>query len=82
MATITLKGNEIHTVGELPKVGESAKDFKLVKGDLSRVGLSDFKGSKVIMNISPSIDTSTCATSVIKFNKAATSLVNTKVLWS
>lgn len=81
MAKITLKGNEIYTVGELPKVGDSVKDFTLVKADLSRVSLEDFKGSKVIMNISPSIDTSTCATSVVKFNKAATSLENTKVLY-
>ncbi|MCG6186516.1 thiol peroxidase [Maribellus maritimus] len=81
MAKITLKGNEIHTVGELPGVGDSAKDFTLVKSDLSRVNLGDFKGSKIIMNISPSIDTSTCATSVVKFNKAATDLENTKVLY-
>ncbi|QGY45349.1 thiol peroxidase [Maribellus comscasis] len=81
MAKITLKGNEIHTVGELPGVGDTAKDFTLVKSDLSRVNLSDFKGSKIIMNISPSIDTSTCATSVVKFNKAATDLENTKVLY-
>ena len=81
MAKITLKGNEINTVGELPKVCDSAKDFTLVKSDLSRASLADFKGSKVIMNISPSIDTSTCATSVVKFNKAATSLNNTKVLY-
>jgi thiol peroxidase len=81
MAQITLKGNAINTVGELPKAGEHAKDFTLVKSDLSRVNLADFKGSKIIMNISPSIDTSTCATSVVKFNKEASSLENTKVLY-
>jgi len=48
MAKITLKGNEINTIGELPKVGEKAKDFSLVKGDLSRVNLSDFKGNKLV----------------------------------
>ena len=34
MATITLKGNAINTIGELPAVGSKAKDFELVKTDL------------------------------------------------
>lgn len=80
MAQITLKGNAIHTVGELPKKGEKAKDFTLVKEDLSRVNLADFKGSKLVLNIFPSLDTSTCAASVRYFNKAAAELENTKVL--
>lgn len=80
MAKITLKGNPIQTVGELPQKGEKAKDFSLVKGDLSRVGLNDFKGSKIVLNIFPSLDTDTCAASVRYFNKAAANLDNTKVL--
>lgn len=80
MAQIKLKGNPINTIGELPKVGTQAKDFQLVKTDLSVVTLSDFKGSKVVLNIFPSIDTGTCATSVRKFNEKASSLENTKVL--
>lgn len=80
MAQITLKGNAINTVGELPQKGEKAKDFTLVKGDLSRVTLNDFKGSKLVLNIFPSLDTSTCASSVRYFNKAAAELENTKVL--
>ena len=73
-------GNEINTIGELPKVGEKAKDFSLVKGDLSRVSLSDFKGGKLVLNIFPSLDIGTCAASVRNFNKLATGLENTKVL--
>ena len=80
MAQITLKGNTIHTVGELPRKGDKAKDFTLVKGDLSRVGLSDFKGSKLVLNIFPSLDTGTCAASVRYFNQAAAGLKNTRVL--
>lgn len=45
MAQITLKGNPIHTVGELPKIGEQAPDFVLTKTDLSDVTLKDFLGS-------------------------------------
>lgn len=80
MAKVTLKGNTINTVGTLPEVGTSAKDFSLVKTDLSTVGLNDFKGTKLVLNIFPSIDTGTCATSVRKFNEKASSLENTKVL--
>ena len=71
MATTNFKGNPVKTNGELPKVGSQAPDFKLVKGDLSEVSLSDFAGKKLILNIFPSIDTGVCATSVRNFNKVA-----------
>ena len=29
MATITLKGNTIHTVGQLPKVGDQLAGFRI-----------------------------------------------------
>ncbi|XOV66011.1 MAG: thiol peroxidase [Fluviicola sp.] len=80
MATVTLKGNEIHTSGELPKVGNKAPEFSLVKDDLSSASLSDFAGQNVILNIFPSVDTGTCATSVRRFNQEASNLENTKVL--
>jgi thioredoxin-dependent peroxiredoxin len=80
MASITLGGNPIHTSGELPKVGTKLADFKLVKNDLSVASLSDFAGSKLVLNIFPSIDTGTCATSVRTFNATAAQLENTKVL--
>lgn len=80
MASITLKGNPIQTVGELPAVGSTAPDFELVKIDLSRATLADFKGKKVVLNIFPSIDTGTCATSVRNFNKVAAELDNTVIL--
>lgn len=80
MATITLKGNPVHTTGNLPEIGSQAFDFELAKTDLSRVSLGDFKGSRLVLNIFPSIDTPTCATSVRTFNKNASDLKNTKVL--
>lgn len=80
MATITLGGNPIHTNGELPTVGSKAPDFQLVKTDLSVVSLSDFAGSKLVLNIFPSVDTGVCATSVRTFNQKASTLENTKVL--
>lgn len=80
MAKITLKGNAINTIGELPKVGEKAPDFELVNTDLSVTKLSDYKGTRIVLNVFPSIDTGTCAASVRQFNKEASNLENTKVL--
>ncbi|MDQ5928911.1 MAG: thioredoxin-dependent peroxiredoxin [Bacteroidota bacterium] len=80
MASITLKGNAINTCGELPKIGTQLADFKLVQNDLSIATLSNFAGKKLVLNIFPSIDTGTCATSVRKFNESAAGLENTVVL--
>lgn len=71
MATITLKGTEIHTCGELPAVGADAPDFHLVDADLNDRRLADYKGKKKLLNIVPSLDTPVCATSTQKFNEAA-----------
>ena len=80
MTKITLKGNPINTIGKLPKVGKEAPKFSLIKSDLSKAKLKDFKGSKLVLNIFPSLDTGTCAASVRRFNKEAGDLKNTKVL--
>jgi thiol peroxidase len=80
MANITFKGNPVQTTGELPVKGTLAPEFTLVKSDLSEAKLSDFKGKNVVLNIFPSLDTGTCAASVRRFNKEATSLDNTVVL--
>lgn len=80
MAEIMLKGNSIHTIGDLPETGSQAPDFTLTKTDLSDVKLSDLKGRRVILNVFPSLDTAVCATSVRKFNEEASQLENTEVL--
>ena len=71
MATITLRGNEINTNGDLPNVGDDAPDFSLVNADLGDVSLETYKGKRKLLNIVPSLDTPTCATSTRKFNEAA-----------
>jgi len=71
MADITLRGNPIHTVGELPEVGSPAPAFTLTGGDLGDVTAGTFAGKTVVLNISPSIDTGVCATSVRTFNERA-----------
>jgi thioredoxin-dependent peroxiredoxin len=80
MAQITLKGNPVHTTGNLPGVGSVAPDFRLTKSDLSDVSLSDFSGKRIILNVFPSIETSVCSASVRNFNVKASQLENTIVL--
>lgn len=80
MASITLKGNAIKTIGNLPKIGSQAPGFKLTTTDLNHKTLKDYNGKRLILNIFPSVDTGTCATSVREFNEKATKLENTTVL--
>ena len=80
MTTITLGGNPIHTTGALPAVGAIAPDFRLVDGELKDLTLADFAGKQKILNIVPSLDTPTCATSTRKFNEAAAKMPNAVVL--
>ena len=80
MATTALGGNPVHTVGELPSVGTTAPAISLIKDDLSELTSADLAGTRVVLNIFPSIDTPTCATSVRTFNERAASLSNTKVV--
>ncbi|HCN11264.1 MAG TPA: thiol peroxidase [Chryseobacterium sp.] len=80
MANITLKGNEIHTIGNLPEVGSSLKDLALVNDKLEVKTLEDYNGKRKIFNIFPSIDTGICAASARKFNVEAGNLENTVVI--
>lgn len=80
MATVTLKGQPVDVAGTLPQKGQAAPAWQLTAGNLSDVTLGDFAGKKKILNIFPSIDTPTCATSVRKFNQQASALPDTVVL--
>ncbi|MEM7339436.1 MAG: thiol peroxidase [Actinomycetota bacterium] len=80
MAQTALGGNPVNTSGDLPAVGSAAPAFTLTKSDLSSVSSADLAGQQVVLNIFPSVDTPTCATSVRTFNERAASLDNTTVL--
>ena len=80
MAQITLGGNPAQTIGELPAVGSMAPDFKLTGTDMADKTMSDFRGSKLILNIFPSVNTGVCSAAVRRFNQEAAGLENTKVL--
>ena len=80
MATITLKGNPINTLGTLPATDQPAPAFEGVLTDLSSLTLADLKGKTILLNIFPSIDTGICAASTQRFDEAANNLENTIVL--
>ena len=80
MAQVTLKGNPVQVNGDLPQAGAQAPAFSLVGEGLADVSLKDFAGKRKVLNIFPSVDTPTCATSVRTFNAQANDLANTVVL--
>ena len=80
MSTVTLGGKPTEVKGTLPTVGTTAMDFTLVNEGLENVSLANFQGKRKVLNIFPSVDTPTCATSVRKFNAEAASLSNTVVI--
>ncbi|MDR9752800.1 thiol peroxidase [Pseudomonas sp. SZMC_28357] len=80
MAQVTHRGNPIQVNGELPQTGSKAPAFSLVAGDLSDATLATFAGKRKVLNIFPSVDTPTCATSVRKFNAQANDISNAVVL--
>lgn len=80
MAKVTFKDNEINTIGDLPSVGDAAPDFTLTKTDLSDVGIADFTGKRVVLNIFPSVETPVCSASVKRFNSEVEKLDNTEIL--
>jgi thiol peroxidase len=80
MANTAFRGSPVTTVGELPRVGEAAPDFQLTGADLADVARADLSGSRVVLNIFPSIDTGVCAASVRRFNELAAALPDTRVV--
>lgn len=80
MPQVTRRGSPVQINGELPSVGSKAPAFKLVAGDLSDATLETFAGKRKVLNIFPSVDTPTCATSIRKFNAQANELNNAVVL--
>lgn len=80
MATVTLQGKPLHTLGDLPKKGSLAPDFMLTKTDLSEIKLSELLGKKILLSIFPSVDTGTCATAMRHFNEQCNDMPNVTVL--
>ncbi|MCM8610581.1 thiol peroxidase [Accumulibacter sp.] len=79
-STVTLGGKPFQLSGSFPQPGQAAPAFSLVGKNLADVTLSSFAGQRKILNIFPSIDTPTCATSVRRFNEQASALSGVVVL--
>jgi thioredoxin-dependent peroxiredoxin len=80
MATVTLKGNPVRVLGNLPGKGDSAPDFTLTGKDLGDVTLKNYAGKRKVLNIVPSLDTPTCQQSTRVFNQKASGASNATVL--
>lgn len=79
-STVNLKGGPVEIGGNFPQKGQTAPDFKLADKTRADVTLANYVGKRKVLNIFPSIDTPTCATSVRTFNQQAARLNNTVVL--
>lgn len=80
METIYFQGSPCHTYGNMPRVGEKAPCFTLVRTDLQEIRCTDFLDTRVVLNIFPSLDTDVCAMSVRRFNKEAAALPDVKII--
>ncbi|SDV49549.1 thiol peroxidase [Chitinasiproducens palmae] len=80
MSQVTLAGNPVNVDGTFPAVGTQAPAFTLTGAKLNDVRLDDFAGKRKVLNIVPSLDTPTCATSTRKFNQSAATRDNVAVL--
>src|SRR5262249_9451847 len=80
MALTSLRGTPVHTVGDLPAVGDPAPSYTLTGSDLTDFSSDAFAGRRVVLNIFPSLDTATCAASVRRFNELAAGLTDTVVV--
>lgn len=77
MASTSLRGNTVNLAGEMPKVGDSAPDFSLVKQDMSPTTLADYAGKIKVLVAVPSLDTPVCAKEAKEFNQQVDGLSDT-----
>jgi len=77
---VTMKGNPLTLLGDSIKVGDRAHDFQAIKGDLTSVQLSNYRGKKVLISIFPSIDTGVCALQTKRFNQEVAQLNNLQLI--
>ncbi|HSX10605.1 MAG TPA: thiol peroxidase [Chlamydiales bacterium] len=71
MATVTLKGKSVKTVGNFPALHMKAPDFRLTDKDLKDHTLQQYNGKRKIIATVPSLDTGTCSIMTKHFNDFA-----------
>lgn len=75
---VTFKGSPLTLVGTPVTVGAAFPDFTVTGNDLSPVSLADTQGVRIILTV-PSVDTPTCETEVVTFNKRASEIPGVSV---
>lgn len=80
MRQVTRAGEPVDVAGDFPTEGQAAPALTLTNAELADVTLADYAGKRKVLNIIPSIDTPTCATSTRKFNELASQMTDTVVL--
>ncbi|PMR69433.1 thiol peroxidase [Halomonas heilongjiangensis] len=80
MTQVTRAGVPVDVAGDFPAVGQAAPPLTLTNIEMADVTLADYAGKRKVLNIIPSVDTPTCATSTRKFNELASAMDATVVL--
>lgn len=80
MPAVTFKGNALTLSGSEVKVGQTAPEFKLQKGDLGDYTLGSSSGKTRIIASVPSLDTPVCDMETKRFNDEAAKLSNVEVV--
>ncbi|MFZ3048595.1 MAG: thiol peroxidase, partial [Desulfatirhabdiaceae bacterium] len=73
-AAVTMKGNPLTLLGNMPKVGQTAPDAELLDNSLAPIQISSYKGKVIIISSVPSLDTPVCDIETRRFNTETGSL--------
>lgn len=77
---VTFAGSAVTLIGKQVKRGKAAPDFTVLRGDLSPIKLSDYRGMKVVIAVYPSIDNELCKEQNRKMSEIVSTLDNTVLL--
>lgn len=80
MSKIQFNNTSYRTHGELPAIGSRAPDVSLVNTELQNVSFANWMGKRKILNIFVSVDTQTCARSVVRFDELASAAEDVALL--
>ncbi len=72
--SVTMKGNPLTLVGNIPEPGDAAPDFEVVGNDMATVEFSSYRGKVCVISSVPSLDTPICDMQTRRFNQEAENL--------
>ena len=81
MTTITFGGNEVTLDGKAVEKGQQIESFKVVNNELKDVEpLKEFKGTKKLISVVPSLDTGVCQVQTKTFYNKVADVENTQLI--